>query len=93
MSKIIVTCAVTGSIHTPSMSPHLPVTGGEIAAQAISTFKAPANRLLIDRRGLGHKNRGFDVWLAHGQNTNRAGPRLTAGVPASPARSRSSSWM
>ena len=24
--KVIITCAVTGSIHTPSMSPHLPVT-------------------------------------------------------------------
>ena len=29
--KVIITCAVTGSIHTPSMSPHLPVTAGEIA--------------------------------------------------------------
>ena len=43
MSKIIVTCAVTGSIHTPSMSPHLPVTGGEIAAQAIEAAKAGAS--------------------------------------------------
>ncbi|MHB0732407.1 3-keto-5-aminohexanoate cleavage protein, partial [Roseomonas mucosa] len=24
--KVIITCAVTGAIHTPSMSPHLPVT-------------------------------------------------------------------
>ena len=24
--KVIITCAITGSIHTPSMSPHLPVT-------------------------------------------------------------------
>ena len=29
--KVIITCAVTGSIHTPSMSPHLPVTASEIA--------------------------------------------------------------
>ena len=29
--KVIITCAVTGSIHTPSMSPHLPVTADEIA--------------------------------------------------------------
>ena len=35
MSKIIITCAITGSIHTPSMSPHLPVTADEIATQAI----------------------------------------------------------
>ena len=32
--KIILTCAVTGSIHTPSMSPHLPVTPDESAASA-----------------------------------------------------------
>ena len=29
--KVIITCAVTGAIHTPSMSPHLPVTPAEIA--------------------------------------------------------------
>ncbi len=29
--KVIITCAVTGSIHTPSMSPYLPVTPDEIA--------------------------------------------------------------
>ncbi|MFN5827299.1 MAG: 3-keto-5-aminohexanoate cleavage protein, partial [Rhodobacterales bacterium] len=29
MSKIIISCAITGSIHTPSMSPHLPVTAEE----------------------------------------------------------------
>ena len=32
--KVIITCAVTGSIHTPSMSPHLPVTAEEIADAA-----------------------------------------------------------
>lgn len=34
MSKILITCAVTGSIHTPSMSPYLPVTPAEISDQA-----------------------------------------------------------
>ena len=29
--KVIITCAVTGEIHTPSMSPHLPITAEEIA--------------------------------------------------------------
>ncbi|WP_026261709.1 3-keto-5-aminohexanoate cleavage protein [Kiloniella laminariae] len=42
MSKIIITCAVTGSIHTPSMSPYLPVTGEEIAAQSIAAAQAGA---------------------------------------------------
>ena len=34
-SKVIITCAVTGAIHTPSMSPYLPVTADEIAEAAI----------------------------------------------------------
>jgi uncharacterized protein (DUF849 family) len=40
--KVIITCAVTGSIHTPSMSPHLPVTPEEIAEAAIGAAKAGA---------------------------------------------------
>jgi len=35
MTKIIISCAITGSIHTPSMSPYLPITGAQIAAQAV----------------------------------------------------------
>src|SRR5579863_702115 len=41
-SKVIITCAVTGAIHTPSMSPHLPVTADEIAAAAIGAAEAGA---------------------------------------------------
>jgi len=40
--KVIVTCAVTGAIHTPSMSPHLPVTAEEIADAAIGAAEAGA---------------------------------------------------
>ena len=40
--KVIITCAVTGSIHTPSMSPHLPVTAEEIATAAIGAAEAGA---------------------------------------------------
>ena len=40
--KVIITCAVTGSIHTPSMSPHLPVTPDQIAAEAIAAVEAGA---------------------------------------------------
>jgi uncharacterized protein (DUF849 family) len=40
--KVIITCAVTGAIHTPSMSPYLPVTGDEIAEAAIAASKAGA---------------------------------------------------
>jgi uncharacterized protein (DUF849 family) len=40
--KVIITCAVTGSIHTPSMSPHLPVTPQEIADAALGAAEAGA---------------------------------------------------
>lgn len=40
--KVVITCAVTGSIHTPSMSPHLPVTAAEIAEAAIGAAEAGA---------------------------------------------------
>ena len=40
--KVIITCAVTGSIHTPSMSPHLPVTPAEVARAAIGAAQAGA---------------------------------------------------
>src|SRR4026208_778730 len=40
--KVIITCAVTGSIHTPSMSPHLPVPAQEIADAAIGAAEAGA---------------------------------------------------
>ncbi|KWF70001.1 3-keto-5-aminohexanoate cleavage protein [Burkholderia pseudomultivorans] len=42
MNKVIITCAVTGSIHTPSMSPHLPVTPQEIADAAVQACEAGA---------------------------------------------------
>ncbi|MFW5881693.1 MAG: 3-keto-5-aminohexanoate cleavage protein, partial [Roseicyclus sp.] len=50
MSSIIITCAITGSIHTPSMSPHLPVTPEEIATQAIEAAGAGASILHLHAR-------------------------------------------
>ena len=40
--KIIITCAITGAIHTPSMSPYLPVTPDQIAEASIAAAKAGA---------------------------------------------------
>ena len=40
MREIIITCALTGSIHTPSMSPHLPITADEIARAGIEAAEA-----------------------------------------------------
>ncbi len=41
-SPVIITCAITGAIHTPSMSPHLPVTADEIARSALEAAAAGA---------------------------------------------------
>jgi uncharacterized protein (DUF849 family) len=41
--QMIVSCAVTGAIHTPTMSPHLPVTPEEIASEAIAAAEAGAS--------------------------------------------------
>ena len=40
--KVIITCAITGAIHTPTMSPHLPVTSEAIAREAIAAAEAGA---------------------------------------------------
>ncbi len=48
--KVIITCAITGSIHTPSMSPHLPVTPDEIAEAAIAAAEAGATVLHLHAR-------------------------------------------
>ncbi|MBW8638716.1 3-keto-5-aminohexanoate cleavage protein [Hoeflea sp. WL0058] len=48
--KIIITCAVTGSIHTPSMSPHLPITPDEIVASALGAAEAGAAILHLHAR-------------------------------------------
>lgn len=48
--KVIITCAVTGSIHTPSMSPHIPVTPSEITAEALAAAEAGASILHLHAR-------------------------------------------
>ncbi len=48
--KVIITCAITGAIHTPTMSPHLPVTPDDIAEQAIGAAEAGAAILHLHAR-------------------------------------------
>jgi len=48
--KVIITCAVTGSIHTPTMSPYLPLTPDEVAEQAIGAAEAGAAILHLHAR-------------------------------------------
>ena len=40
--KVIITCAVTGSVHTPTMTPYLPITPDQIAAESIAAAEAGA---------------------------------------------------
>lgn len=48
--KVIISCAVTGSVHTPSMSAHLPLTPDQIATQAIEAAQAGAAILHLHAR-------------------------------------------
>ena len=50
MSTRIISCAITGSIHTPSMSPYLPITPDEIAQNAIDAANAGAAVVHIHAR-------------------------------------------
>ncbi len=51
--KAIITCAVTGSIHTPTMSEFLPVTPDQIAAEAVAAAEAGAAMLHLHARNPG----------------------------------------
>lgn len=48
--KVIITCAVTGSVHTPTMSPYLPITPQQIADEAIKAAEAGAAILHLHAR-------------------------------------------
>lgn len=50
MAKVIISCAITGSVHTPSMSPHLPITPDEIARESIEAAEAGAAILHLHAR-------------------------------------------
>ena len=49
-SKVIITCAPTGSIHTPSMSPYLPITAEQIASEAVAAAEAGASIIHLHAR-------------------------------------------
>jgi uncharacterized protein (DUF849 family) len=50
MSKVIITCAITGSIHTPTMSPHLPITAQQIIQHSVDAVAAGASILHLHAR-------------------------------------------
>ncbi len=62
---VIITCAVTGSIHTPTMSPHLPITPGEIVDAAVGAAEAGASIIHLHARDPenGKPTADTDTWL------------------------------
>ena len=63
--KVIITCAVTGSIHTPTMSPHIPITPTEIAEDSIAAAEAGASIIHLHARDPqdGHPTPSADVFM------------------------------
>lgn len=63
--KAIISCAVTGAVHTPTMSPHLPVTPAQIAQQSIDAAAAGAAIIHLHARNPadGRPSPSADVYM------------------------------
>ena len=85
--KVIITCAITGAIHTPSMSPYLPITPDEIVAESLAAAEAGAAIIHLHARDpeTGKPDQtpeGFEKFLSRiKQNTNAALNITTGGSP------------
>jgi uncharacterized protein (DUF849 family) len=85
--KVIITCAVTGAIHTPTMTPYLPITPDEITAAAIGAAEAGASILHLHARDPENGKpdqtpEGFAKFLSRiKQNTNAVLNITTGGSP------------
>src|SRR3982074_2998225 len=82
--KVIITCAVTGAIHTPSMSPHLPITPEEIADAAGGAAEAGAAVIHLHARNpkTGRPDQtpeAFGRFLPRIKQRTNAGINLTSG--------------
>jgi len=82
--KIIITCAVTGAIHTPSMSPYLPVTSDQIAEASIGAAKAGAAIVHLHARNPengkpDHSPAAFAAFLARIKESTDVVVNLTSG--------------
>jgi uncharacterized protein (DUF849 family) len=82
--KIIITCAITGAIHTPSMSPYLPVTPEQISEAAIAAAKAGA--AIVHRHARDpetgkpdHRPAAFAAFLPQIKQSTEAVVNLTSG--------------
>lgn len=72
--KVIITCAVTGAIHTPTMSPHLPVTAGEIRDAAVDAIEAGAAIVHLHARDpeTGRPSQDVDLFRAFVSDIKRS---------------------
>ncbi|MCB9959042.1 MAG: 3-keto-5-aminohexanoate cleavage protein [Rhodospirillaceae bacterium] len=92
--KVIITCAVTGGIHTPTMSPHLPITPNEIAEAAIGAAEAGAAIIHLHARNPedGRPNQSPEAFAAFlpriKQSTNAVVNLTTGGSPTMLAEER-----
>lgn len=82
--KVIITCAVTGAIHTPSMSPHLPITPQQIIDDALGAAEAGAAILHLHARNpeTGKPDQtveGFMRFLPQIKQATNAALNLTSG--------------
>ena len=82
--KVIITCAITGSIHTPSMSPYLPVTPNDIVDSAFEAAEAGAAILHLHARDPetgrpDQRPEAFAPFLARIKQATNAVVNLTSG--------------
>jgi uncharacterized protein (DUF849 family) len=83
-NKVIISCAVTGAIHTPSMSPHLPITPEEIIMDSLAATEAGAAILHLHARNPedGRPDQtpeGFSPFLARIKQSSDAVINITTG--------------
>ena len=83
-NKVIISCAVTGAIHTPSMSPHLPITPEEIITDSLAAAEAGAAILHLHARNPedGRPDQtpeGFSPFLARIKQSSGAVINITTG--------------
>jgi len=82
--KVIITCAITGAIHTPTMSPHLPITPDEIVSESLAAAEAGAAILHLHARDpkTGKPDQspeGFEPFLARIKQGTSAALNITTG--------------
>jgi uncharacterized protein (DUF849 family) len=83
-NKVIITCAVTGAIHTPSMSPYIPITPDQIVKDAVDAAEAGAAILHLHARNPENgrpdqRPEAFEPFLSRIKQTTNAAINLTSG--------------